>query len=156
MLISCNTKNKNDLSLFYSKKLNTILLLPLYDSETSKPIKIIAYLDGDCSECFKDITAWQLFYDSINDPKDVEFLFYIYTNNEFLLKKRLENFRFNFDYIVDKKNIFFKENSLSYNMNANVFLVDKRNRIRLMGNPITIPELVKIYIKEINEMKHNN
>ena len=123
---------------------------------TPKPelIKFVIYFsETDCTSCaIKNLNIWQ---DIVNDLKNrgVDFIFIFantYNTEEVLIESKL-----NLDHHIylDQYNMFNKQNYTLLNSSKyNVFLLDRNNKIILLGNPIYNPDLKSLYMNTINNM----
>ena len=127
-----------------------------YNSEVinnNAKLKIVTLLRGECSSCVKDLSRWDKFYQFINSKKEVELMYYLYTQDVNLFRKYMyKSIIHQYPLIIDKKFKFVKMNELPRrNKQFQTFLLDSDNRVLLVGNPINNEKLMKLYKQEINK-----
>lgn len=85
--------------------------------------------------------------------KDVAFLFYIKTYEKKQLSGMLNEVDFTHPVIADLTNQFYKANKLKSDKNYQTFLVDKKNQIILVGNPLYSLKVMELYFETISKLK---
>jgi hypothetical protein len=107
ILIACNSQKKETKSKV-SQLMGDTLLLPskseiLYKDSLYKKtnpinnkakLKISTLLWGDCHSCIADLKKWEEFYQFVENKKEVEILFYLYTSDLKFFRKSLYKKRF--------------------------------------------------------------
>jgi hypothetical protein len=126
------------------------------DIEFIKPYRILVYIDSiGCSSCKFKLSVWQdLMRDSsflISD--NVDFLFYFQPQNKediiFLLKVE----RFKYPIYLDTENEINRLNNFPGKIEYQCFLLDKDNRVLLVGNPTLNPKIWELYKEVITGKK---
>ena len=120
--------------------------------------KIVLYVDSfECSSCNINLFIWKDFIEEVKNEfgEKVIFLFYFQpqknnTEIEYLINRD----RFNHEVNLDEENKFGKENKLYPTINSECFLLNKKNRILLIGNPSKNLILWDLYKKTIRENKY--
>ena len=114
---------------------------------------IITFLWGDCNSCISDLKKWDSYFHFINNKKDIDILFYLYTSDLKFFKKSLYSKEIHkFPLILDHKNSFIIKNNLPHNKKMyQTFLLDSNNKVILVGNPIYSEKLMELYKEEINK-----
>jgi hypothetical protein len=116
----------------------------------NKSYKFLTYVDSaGCTSCQLGIPQWQQIMDICQSNHfDVSFLFVVYSLN-------YENFEYellldNFDcpIIYDRRNRFDELNHFPP-FPYRTFLLDKDNKIILIGSPINNPQMLELYMKTI-------
>ena len=113
--------------------------------------KIVMYSDSlGCQECELKLGDWRLKIKELKLlGKAVDFIFIIqssdYSSFEHMASENLPDFPF----IYDKEGKFFKQNKLFSDKRYNTFLLDKDNRIILVGNPTNGDKIWELYKTQI-------
>lgn len=120
----------------------------------SKPYKIFTYIDSiGCTSCQLKLFEWKTLIDSCRLQQiDVGFIFAVHSSN---YKQFTGEVRFNdFDHpiIYDDHNRFDKLNHFPPTP-YRTFLLDKNNKVLLIGSPINNPEMWQLYKKIITQSK---
>lgn len=163
-----NTSNKIINRDIIQKWLNKVLIIPenleiheanqdIDSLETkfySAGIKIVTYLNGDCSACILDLNKWKEYIFNGDLDKDIVFLFFVYSTDYsvFEMMNRTE-IHFPYPLIYDNLNQFYKANNIPSNRLLQTFLLDSNNKIILIGNPIYSEKLKELYTIEIKRLK---
>ena len=122
------------------------------DSLLKKDFKLVVYLDSaGCTECHLSLDEWSV---TIREMKflneDVSFIFIVNNSSESVIRSLLSKHRFNYPVFIDKNDSFFKLNSLTNEHRFQVFLLDKKNNILLVGDPVRNDEIWKLYKTAVN------
>lgn len=141
------------------KYVGKTLILPYVDSlyiEESDyhdvcelPIKVVCFLDGDCSTCLMKTSFWKKFISEVSSQgfHEIPVIMYGYSSFE-------ENFR---DYMnaawsgpwqFDGNRAFIEYNKL-YDLRLQTLLLDSANNVILIGDPLLNPTLRELYMKTI-------
>lgn len=120
--------------------------------EVSAPYKVLVYTDSvGCTSCKLQIYRWKALISEVDSlmSNQVDFLFYFHPRNEKELQSLLELDRFNQSVFIDTKNQLYRRNLFPDNPNYQSFLLDKDNKVILIGNPVSSPKLWDIYKQAI-------
>lgn len=118
------------------------------------PYKIVYYVDSlGCMSCKLKLEKWKRFMqevDSLASDK-VSSFFYFHPKAKDLkeLGLILKSRGFDYPVCVDKADRFNASNLLPENDSFHVFLLDKQNKIKVIGNPILSPSIKKLYLQVI-------
>lgn len=118
----------------------------------NKNFKILMYVDTvGCLSCKLQLRKWEKFMtvvDSVSN-KNVTYLFYV--NPKKVEDLRFVLYRDNFTYPVflDMKDSLNTLNNFSSEFIFQTFLLDKNNKVLLIGNPMISDDLMKLYINKI-------
>lgn len=115
-----------------------------------KEYKVLIYNKSTyCNDCSLKIDSWKDFITKIDTSK-TSVLFFINTiNNEEEIYTLLKIYEFNYPVIIDKSNTILKTNKFIQIDDIDCFLLDKNNRIILLGNPIESKTIKEEYFKII-------
>jgi hypothetical protein len=113
----------------------------------NEKLTIVSYIDGDCSECVKNLDKWEEFS---KHHQKFGYMILIYSSNIRLFYFQLFKKR---DYEIpiyyDPDRQFQQINHLPDDKSFNTFLIDKENRIVQIGNPIDDEQHLKLYLDNL-------
>jgi hypothetical protein len=110
--------------------------------------KIIIYVDStDCTECRLHIQEWKLKIRELNNR--VNFIFIVNPKNYKMAKavfyrEKLESMLF-----MDNNYEFKNKNKLPDDVRYHVFLLDEKNRVILIGNPVDNPPMWELFREQV-------
>lgn len=116
--------------------------------DMSTPYKILVYTDSvGCMSCKSHLREWNYLLKDIEElgEKQVGFLFYFCPQNEQQIDLLLKRDDFKQIVFVDYTNELNKLNNFPHKAEYRCFLLDKDNKVLLVGNPIMNPNLWKVY-----------
>ena len=116
-------------------------------------LKITTLLWGDCKSCIAKLEKWDTLFNLTQSKQDIGILFYLYTSDFSLFRKRIYNHNVQqYPLILDKEFEYIDNNGLPFKKKVyQTFLLDSNNRVILVGNPIYNKKLMKLYKQEINK-----
>lgn len=131
---------------------DTIPVILKKDPLNPKKLKIITLIPANCEKCIFDVYAWCSFLDSINKSSSVDFIPIFKTSdpNQFV-KLYLPILPYGIEPYLDSYNKFLTKYRLPNDLRFRTFLLDKNNKIILLGNPIYSSNIKSLYIKKIIE-----
>ena len=108
--------------------------------------KILTYIDSvGCSSCQMGLHFWQEIIETFErEQLDVSILFVIHSKNYPLLSRELIAADFNYPVIYDHNNLFDKLNQFPP-APYRTFLLDKNNKVILIGSPVDNRQIWDIY-----------
>lgn len=122
-----------------------------YDISSSE-YKIVSYTDSiGCTSCKLRLSDWKEFIkhlDSVSAQK-IPVLFFLHPLNNREMKLILKQNNFEHPVCLDKKDEFNKLNTLPHDLKFQTFLLDKFNRVVVIGNPVLNPNIKELYINRI-------
>jgi hypothetical protein len=111
----------------------------------------IVYLSTGCRDCYRKFGEWQLKMDSIGMERSNQVLFIINGNDisGFLSIANETGVKYSrYALALDKDAAFLNENAvISQLVFANGIMIDKRDRVRMVGAPFTTPQMTELYRK---------
>lgn len=109
--------------------------------------KILIYVDSTgCVPCHLSLPEWKTYIDTCKLKRlDVGFLFVVQSNNYLKLEQTMYMQHFNYPIIYDHKDEFNRLNKLPKEERFRTFLLDDKNRVLLIGSPITNIKLRELY-----------
>lgn len=127
------------------------------DNNDLPDYKIFVYIDSvGCSSCKLQLPEWKNFItqlDSITD-KDIQFIFILHPKEIREIKIQAKLNKFNYPLYFDKNNDFDKLNKFPSDISLQTFLLDKNNKVILLGNPVQNPKMKELYINKILNKKN--
>ena len=144
-----------DLNAFYKGK---DTLLPDF---TKAPIKLVVWFDSQgCTSCdASKMFSWgdiANHADSLSQWFNIIFLFTPKKEDNSALTMALTREHFDYPVFIDSKGSFVKQNpKLPKNRNLHSFLLDKNNRVVMVGNPLYNSTLWELYKRTIQRMIDN-
>ena len=132
------------------------------NSFTEVPIKLVIWYDSlVCASCqvgkmyeWNDITKYA---NSLATCFNIVYLFTPKKRDLNRVNIALKIERFDYPVFVDQDGSFVKQNpKLPKNKQLHAFLLDKNNKVVMVGNPLYSPALWRLYINTIQKMIANN
>lgn len=123
------------------------------EEEFSFPIsdyKVLVYVDSlGCISCKLKMDKWLEFISQINSASldTVPFIFIFHPKSEQEIKALLKIHKVNFPFCIDMNDKVNKLNHFPDDVALQTFLLDKNNRVRIIGNPINNLRLKNLYLK---------
>ena len=112
--------------------------------------KIFVLVSGGCRPCIQEILSWSEIYPQIMRNNDVDIYFIIRSIDFKYFKKNFaDDVPVGYKILFDKKDLFIRRNNLPYYHNLNTVLVNDKNRIKLIGNPIGNEEMKRLLLKTV-------
>jgi len=105
----------------------------------------------DCSSCIEKFKAWQAFITKGNFNKTNVVFVALGENNEYFEYHVNKHGNFDFQILLDPSGKFMDNNGLVPYV-SNAFLLDKNNKIVMIGDPIANPAIKNFYDYEIDEL----
>jgi len=119
-----------------------------------KEYKVMLYVDSSgCSDCRLKLTEWKqligeansLFQDRIGfvfffQPKDMGEMTYLFRRDDY-----------DYPVFIDKDNTINQLNHFSQEIKYQCFLLDKNNKVLIVGNPMLNPQIWELYKEKITE-----
>ncbi len=128
------------------KKNEEISINPL-----NKKIKILALINGECGVCMDELEKWKKYMNKV-DILEVGFIFLIYyssyMDNNYLDSSGLQ---FDYPYFEDFGQKYIIENKFPREKQYQTFLLNKSNKVILIGNPIVNESISNLFLKTIEK-----
>lgn len=166
ILIACSSKNNISIVLKYRNKqiyFPENLLIINNETQTdnnvfkSPNLKIITFINGNCSVCIEHMTYWKKFIEMKElKSNDVEFITILISQNLDTFYEINKYLKFNYSIIYDKDDVIRKNNMLNDYELTKFLLLDSDNKILLIGDPISNPKVKDIYLEVIKSYNNKN
>ncbi|MCD8176333.1 MAG: hypothetical protein LUE98_02455, partial [Tannerellaceae bacterium] len=115
--------------------------------------KILVYVDSiGCTSCKLQLDKWKDFIAEIDTIKDssVPILFFLQSPNTNEIKQILKRERFDYPVCIDIADKLNRLNHFSPQAGFQTFLLDKNNKILIIGNPVYNPAIKNLYLNQIS------
>lgn len=122
------------------------------EAETEK-YKIVSIISGECMKCVYQLAQWESDFFPLTDENHVTYVF-ILTNMDIGYYQEVISTGLSINRYIyfDQENLFMKLNRLvNTDERFHTFLLDRSNRIKVIGNPLYNKELKELYLKKLNE-----
>lgn len=156
--ISCSS---TDVTEIVTGIKNIELLEPLQDTGVrhilakSSP-KIVTFIDGRCNVCLDDFRQWYILRsDSAFCQHDIDIIYYVGTPNAQSIDMWTHRYKIR-DFVIDPDRLFLRKNKLKLDDKIfHTFLLDRENRVVLVGSPIGNPRMWELYKTTIARLVEN-
>lgn len=120
----------------------------------NKPYKVFTYIDSiGCTSCKMGLLEWKAKILLCHQQKiDLDFIFAVHSSNFNRFEADVLINNFDFPIIYDYNNDFEKLNHFPP-VPYRTFLLDKDNKVLLIGSPINNPKMWELYKKTITQSK---
>lgn len=120
-----------------------------YSTVCKLPIKVVIFVDADCSTCLLKIHFWNEFMQELKSAGYNKFqvIIYAYSSLEENLRYYMKS-NWSHRWQFDKEKSFIGNNEL-YDRRLQTALLDAENKVLLIGDPLLNPKLRKLYIQVI-------
>jgi len=159
LLVSCHSKKvkkDDEFKNFYQSTIQwTDMLLKSDGTDcrlNSAKFKIVVYYDSiGCTPCeLRLLPHWQYMIAEMKAHRSyLDFIFIFNSPNKDEISTVFENYGFELSFYCDTNGDFKKRNRLPNNRFYHTFLLDKNNKVILIGSPIDNSKLWDLYKKKI-------
>lgn len=121
--------------------------------DNNAPYKVLLYTDSTgCTSCKLQLYKWNAMIEEAETemPGKVSFYFYFQPKDEKELKFLLKRDDFRRAVYIDRESKLNGANKLPGDMSYQCFLLDKDNKVLLIGNPTLNPKIWDLYKQTIN------
>lgn len=118
--------------------------------------KILMYVDTlGCISCKLQLAKWKAFIQEIDSLASgkVQFIFYLTPKNYKEIRYLLKRDRFDSPVCLDRQDELNRLNHFPSELAFQTFLLDKDNRVELIGNPVHNLAIKALYIEQITGQK---
>jgi len=117
--------------------------------------KILVYIDSvGCSGCRLGLVEWKAIIDRCQSKGyDVGFLFVVQSSDYLKLEQKLEQKNFTYPLIYDVQDNFNRMNKFPKDDKYRTFLLDKDNKVVLIGSPIRSDKIWELYFNVLSKTK---
>lgn len=117
-----------------------------------KPYRILVYGDSSgCTGCELQLKGWVRLMKEFEEivPNQIEYLFILFPNDKQKLKTILQNERFYYPICIDEYDKTNTLNCFPKQKEAQPFLLDANNEVKVIGNPVYNPQIEELYKAEL-------
>lgn len=121
-------------------------------SNMNTPYKVLLYTDSvGCTTCKLQLYKWKSLIEEANSlmVHQISFLFYFHPKNEDTLQDLLKNSDCKWEVFIDNEDKLNMSNKLPNDVEYQCFLLNRANKVVLVGNPIMNPNIWNLYKKII-------
>jgi hypothetical protein len=129
---------------FSGKDTASVTCMELFEKE----YKILLYVDSTgCTACKLPLFEWKRLIGDVDTlgVDKLSFLFFFHPKNKRELQFLFKRDRFDYPVFIDEDNSINRLNHFPAQMKYQCFLLDKNNKVLLIGNPVSNPKIWKLY-----------
>lgn len=165
LLSSCKDTKKEDITHLVKEWQGKEIILPKnivfskfvtdttdYQIAKSAPYKVLIYVDSiGCTSCKLQLPKWKEFIKRIDSisAREIPFLFFLHPKDYKEIRYILKRDGFDWPVCIDKEDRLNKLNTFPTNIMFQTFLLDKDNKVCVIGNPIHNLAVQDLYLKQI-------
>lgn len=163
-LSACQDKQKEIITLLVKEWQGKQILFPenmvftRFASDTTNFViptsdyKVLVFVDSiGCTSCKLQLSRWKEFIrytDSISQ-KNIPFLFFFQFDDQWEIHSLLIRENFDKPICLDRSDSLNQLNHFPKDIRFQVFLLDKNNKVVVIGNPVHNPNVKELYLEEI-------
>lgn len=143
-------KIKQRISEFQSKQIN----LPyIHNTISNKDYTIATFIDGNCKVCIEELKKWEKWIEK--DSSHVRFAIYLHATDPVRIQQIDSTYwEMKYQLIPDTTKKYLKDNNLDKHEKIfQTFLLDKKGKVLLTGNPLSNNDLTRLYRQIIYSKK---
>lgn len=164
-LSACQDKQKEIITLLVKEWQGKQILFPenmvftRFASDTTNFViptsdyKVLVFVDSiGCTSCKLQLSRWKEFIrytDSISQ-KNIPFLFFFQSDDQWEIHSLLIRENFDKPICLDRSDSLNQLNHFPKDIRFQVFLLDKNNKVVVIGNPVHNPNVKELYLEEIS------
>lgn len=164
-LSACQDKQKEIITLLVKEWQGKQILFPenmvftRFASDTTNFViptsdyKVLVFVDSiGCTSCKLQLSRWKEFIrytDSISQ-KNIPFLFFFQFDDQWEIHSLLIRENFDKPICLDRSDSLNQLNHFPKDIQFQVFLLDKNNKVVVIGNPVHNPNVKELYLEEIS------
>lgn len=164
-LSACQDKQKEAITLLVKEWQGKQILFPenivftRFASDTTNFViptsdyKVLVFVDSiGCTSCKLQLSRWKEFIrytDSISQ-KNIPFLFFFQFDDQWEIHSLLIRENFDKPICLDRSDSLNQLNHFPKDIRFQVFLLDKNNKVVVIGNPVHNPNVKELYLEEIS------
>lgn len=129
-----------------------------YATQTAS-YKVLTYIDtAGCTSCRLRLAGWNAFMKDVDSLSkgSVKFFFFFFSNRVQEISHLLQREKFTHPVCIDPEDNLNRLNDLPSHEMCRTFLLDKDNKVLLIGNPIHNPTVKELYLEQITGKKSEN
>ncbi|MDR0973339.1 MAG: hypothetical protein LBM61_05080 [Prevotellaceae bacterium] len=161
-VFACQSKQRTDAEAIVREWMGKEIRFPeltgdtarVLDSLLTKEYKVLFYVDSTgCTKCKLNLGVWAgLIEESKRQLSDkVGFVFFFQAKNQRTVKYLLDREYFEHPVFMDQRGKLNKRNALPTQPAYQCFLLDRDNKVLMIGNPADIPSVWELYKRVITQ-----
>ncbi|MDR3094340.1 MAG: hypothetical protein LBU62_06860, partial [Bacteroidales bacterium] len=112
--------------------------------------KMVYHINGDCHACVDHLPKIDSLYQTVK-TSNTTLLIYVFSGDYAHFENLVERINIKIPFIYDKQNLFYSQNKLSIDPLYHCFLLDKDNKVLLVGSPISNPKMWALYKQRMTQ-----
>lgn len=129
-----------------------------YSVSSQSQYKVVVYVDSvGCTSCKLRLPAWKSFMSQVDSlaSNSVQFLFFFFPKNKTEISNILVTDRFKYPVCIDEQDSLNILNHIPTEMMFQTFLLNKKNKVVAIGNPVHNPKIRELYLAIITGKSHS-
>ncbi|WP_294477354.1 DUF1573 domain-containing protein [uncultured Bacteroides sp.] len=129
-----------------------------YRISSQNEYKVVVYIDSiGCTSCKLRLPAWKSFMSQVDSltSNSVQFLFFFFPKNKTEISNILVTDRFKYPVCIDEQDSLNILNDIPTEMMFQTFLLNKKNKVVAIGNPVHNRKIKELYLDIITGKSHS-
>jgi hypothetical protein len=129
-----------------------------YSVSSQSQYKVVVYVDSvGCTSCKLRLPAWKSFMSQVDSlsSNSVQFLFFFFPKNKTEISNILVTDRFKYPVCIDEQDSLNILNHIPTEMMFQTFLLNKKNKVVAIGNPVHNSKIRELYLAIITGKSHS-
>lgn len=171
LLISCQDKKRDKIAHLVSEWQGKEIIFPeniiftIFGKDTTNYkipktlYKVVIYVDSiGCASCKLQLPKWKemISYTDSLTGKKLSYLFFLHPKDYKEIRYLLKKDNFDLPVCIDTEDLLNKANKFPDNIMFQTFLLDKNNKVIVIGNPVHNPAIKDLYLNQIGTIKKDN
>ena len=169
LLTACKENNKEKFALLVQEWQGKEIVFPqnmAFTRFVTEPVdyripdaeyKVLVYVDSvGCTSCKLQLPKWKELIAHVDSATNgnVPFIFVFQSKDDRELRYMLKRDNFDRPICIDRNNRFDELNQFPQDITFQTFLLDKDNKVKVIGNPVHNLAVRDLYLKQITGMQH--
>ena len=169
LLTACKENNKEKFALLVQEWQGKEIVFPqdmAFTRFVTEPVdyripdaeyKVLVYVDSvGCTSCKLQLSKWQELIAHVDSATNgnVPFIFVFQSKDDRELRYILKCDNFDRPVCIDRNNRFNSSNRFPQDITFQTFLLDKDNKVKVIGNPVHNLAVRDLYLKQITGMQY--
>ena len=169
LLTACKENNKEKFALLVQEWQGKEIVFPqdmAFTRFVTEPVdyripdaeyKVLVYVDSvGCTSCKLQLPKWQELIAHVDSATNgnIPFIFVFQSKDDRELRYILKRDNFDRPVCIDRNNRFNSSNRFPQDITFQTFLLDKDNKVKVIGNPVHNLAVRDLYLKQITGMQY--
>ena len=169
LLTACKENNKEKFALLVQEWQGKEIVFPqdmAFTRFVTEPVdyripdaeyKVLVYFDSvGCTSCKLQLPKWQKLIAHVDSATNgnIPFIFVFQSKDDRELRYILKRDNFDRPVCIDRNNRFNSSNRFPQDITFQTFLLDKDNKVKVIGNPVHNLAVRDLYLKQITGMQY--